>query len=175
MKQHSHLFTIIQRVKRIIRVNKEGTSQQKLHAVLPYAFNLVEYLSYNDDFTNDEGHEAGRLLTMLGLPMKVDEDHGLGYNEVASKLLAEGKIPDIPSRHCRRCGRALSNEVSIQHGLGPICRSKQAREDAVATRDIDREGTLEGIDALAKELEGEAEPTKKKVKTIDDSKQLTLF
>lgn len=185
MKPHSHLYTIIQRVKRVIRVNKNDNPLAKLHAVLPHAFNLAEYLSYEKDYTPDEEREARRILKMLGLPIKVDEKHGIGYHEVANKLFAEGKLPKIPGRHCRRCGRELSNKISVEYGLGPICRSKQAHEDQMATAGIEREEILDGIEVLSKELKGVDSDTnidnpgqdepKMEVKTEHGLKQKTLF
>lgn len=38
------------------------------------------------------------------------------------------------SYRCFRCGRELSNEVSVQAGIGPICRSKQHTEEAAEDR-----------------------------------------
>lgn len=150
--QHSHLSTIITRVKRVARCNKDNPDERsRLHAILPHAFNLAEYLTHDNDYTEKEAKEARRLLDMLGLPHRVDEDHGLGYHEVMNKFLGDGKLVKIPGRRCRRCGKELSNETSISYGLGPICRTKQAKEEQIATAGLDKQEVLEGLEAIANE------------------------
>jgi len=40
----------------------------------------------------------------------------------------------MPSYRCFRCGRDLSNEKSIEVGIGPICRTKHSVEEAAEDR-----------------------------------------
>jgi hypothetical protein len=152
MKTHSHLGTIINRVKRSARCNRNADDRAKLHATLPHLFNLAEYMSYDEkDYSPAEEKEAKRLLALANLPEHVDEDRGLGYHEICDNLLNDGKITKIPSRRCRRCGKDLSNRESVNRGLGPVCWSKRQMEEAKATAGLTKEETVAGIDRIAKE------------------------
>lgn len=155
---HSHLGTIIRRVKRSARVNRNADEQSKLYATLPHLFNLAEYMSYEGkDWSEAEEQEAKRLLALANLPEHVDANRGLGYHEICSKLLGDGKIIKIPAARCRRCGKDLSNTDSMKRGLGPICLAKQKEMEIRATAGLTKEDTIAGIDRISQEREEDDE------------------
>lgn len=154
----SHLSTIIGRVKRSIKVNRKLPENQRLQASLSHAFNLAEYMTYNQDFSPEEAREAIRLLDLMGLPHVVDENHGASFYDVMKKLADDGKIMTIPSRTCQKCGRDLSNKVSVMHGMGPICYKKRVIEVARATAGMSKDSVIDGMDKISKEADPEIDP-----------------
>jgi hypothetical protein len=175
MKIHSHLGTIINRVKRSARCNRNGDDHAKLYATLPHLFNLAEYLSYDGkDYSPAEEKEAKRLLALANLPEHVDENRGLGYHEICDKLLNDGKITKIPAQRCRRCGRDLSNKESVKRGLGPICWEKQREMEIRATAGLTKEDTIAGIDRISAEPESDDEKYDNDTGDLTDANGTTI-
>jgi len=60
--------------------------------------------------------------------VKLERGSGVGMREPQQnkKALDESRVDAGPPRNrsCRRCGRALSNPVSLARGYGPVCWRK---------------------------------------------------
>lgn len=151
------LSTIITRVRRVISKSKELGDQAKIRAVFPHAWNLVEYLTYEKDFSNEDVSKAKQILMTLGLPFKVDETDVDNYNTVFHTV-CDKNVKDtskieplkIPARKCRRCGRELSSKISTERGMGPVCWSKTTKREVIENENSNRNDMIEGIEVLEK-------------------------
>lgn len=95
----SHLLVLVKRLK-------GGYNKSIL-------FNMAEYLYHFDDYTEEEERIAKKLLN----------EHALLYlTEYSSSELRNHRA--LYTLNCIRCGRRISNEESINRGLGPTCYKK---------------------------------------------------
>lgn len=108
----SHLSTLI---KRIDRADESSIKWRLL--------NLAEYMVHYTDYTKDESTKAVTILN------EHDFNTELSHQGIERKYVELAGLSNFHSRTCLRCGRSLSNPISVRKGLGPVCRSKAKRGD----------------------------------------------
>ena len=108
----SHLSTLIKRI--------DKTDESNIKWCL---MNLAEYMVYYTDYTKDEATKAVAILNNHNFNTQ------LSYQGIEKKYVELVGLPDLHSRSCLRCGRGLSNPISMRRGLGPVCRAKVKRDD----------------------------------------------
>lgn len=112
----SHLSTLIERVERDrIQQNKLFFNERLM--------NLAEYIVYYNDYSAEEEKRAKELLR------EFDFDVELSLEGLERKHVELHGLVDMYSPICLRCGKTLSNPLSVKKGLGPVCRSKVMRGD----------------------------------------------
>jgi len=101
----SHLSVLINRVvnelRSIGKVRKDTL------------INLAEYMTYWDDYTEEEARQARAILKEFHLEKLI------GNQDLINRELEKEY-----HYRCGRCGRALSNPISVKYGYGPVCRKK---------------------------------------------------
>jgi hypothetical protein len=43
---------------------------------------------------------------------------------------------NLPPTHCDRCGRRLTNPISIKANMGPVCRGKHGKDNGMSSNDF---------------------------------------
>lgn len=139
---------LLLRVKKAMKKankNKLTGFQTKL-AVLPYIYNIAEFLTWDlpsrpiEDVNLYILEHAKQVLVDAKVPLKLEQSQDT-FDAFLSEWLKEnmpaiadqsidGTIPETmigfsrPVATCRRCGRVLTNPDSVARGIGKICLSK---------------------------------------------------
>ena len=85
--------------------------------------NVAEYMTYYTDYTKEEADGASTLLSSHNFNIELTRK---GIEKEYAKLTNSSITHH---RTCIRCGRGLSNPISMRRGLGPVCRTKVKRGD----------------------------------------------
>lgn len=113
----SHLTTLIKRVRSVPgKLKSEPLFFNKL-------INLAEYLRYEKDYSDFEKRKAKALLKAYRLDFLLDVESDVLFDMEIRRL--EVYSDKGYSRTCIRCGRTLTNPLSIKRGYGPECYGKR--------------------------------------------------
>jgi len=116
----SHVTTLINRVKNLEK-RKKLRSEEYLNRIV----NIVEYITFHTDCTEDEKVEALKILEKYKLSYMIDNKEAI--DQIYSNILT-GKDGAL-HRSCIRCSKPLKNPKSVKLGMGKTCYDKVGQNE----------------------------------------------